>query len=253
MFHFNQLVEASSTNVPPIKLYFFMSNSFDLTGLGREFFLEGNAPKDEFQPLEGEASFESIYEEILSNCSSSLDSEFDFGDFNIPESDLNQLIKSFNAFYASEKKTKKSTVPMVDTDKETITDSKLAYTFKVKHFFQKRSWKSLELKGTQTLDSLANTIIKSFDLDTGHLYSFFMNNRAWDEDYEIASPYDVNKKEVTTKYKIHKLKLYEKQKFLFIYDFGDDIRFEVEFLGAHPVEKTCEYPRVVNTSKDYKK
>lgn len=252
MFHFEQLIEAFNTNIPPIKLYFFMANSFDLTGLGKVLLLEGESPKDEFQELEEGKDFESLYEEIVSYCSGSIDSDFDFGDFNIPENDLNQLIKSFNDFFAPEKKSKKLSLPVESTAKETITDSKLAYSFKVKHLFQKRSWKSFELKGTQTLDDLANTIINNFDLDPGHLYSFFMNNKAWDPDYEITSPYSAESKEVTTKYKVHKLKLYEKQKFLFLYDFGDDIRFEVEFIEAQEADKSVIYPRLINSSKDYK-
>lgn len=250
-FHFTQLVEAFNTSVPPIKLYFFMSNSFDITPLGREILLDGAPPKNEFQKLPDNYDFEDIYQELSDYYCSDEFLDMDFGDFKMSKDDLDNLISEFKEALKPFKENSKSAVLSKADSKNIITDSTLAYTFKVKNFHQKRSWKAVELTGTQTLDDLATAIIRSFNLDYGHLYSFFMNNKAWDSNYEITSPYNDEGKDNATKCKIHTLKLYEKQKFLFLYDFGDEIKFELEFTGAKPLEGKINYPRVVKTSKDF--
>jgi hypothetical protein len=250
-FHFTQLVEAFNSNVPPIKLYFFLGNGFDITSLGKDVLLEGNPPKNKFQELIDDYDFEDAYQELINYCSSEVFLDNDFGDFKMSEDDLDNLISEFKGMLKPLKRNSKSPALLKNSDWTVITDSKLVYTFKVKHYYQKRSWKAIEMKGTQTLDDLASAIISTFDLDYGHLYSFFMNNKAWDREYEITSPYHSEGKEAATKHKIHKLKLYEKQKFLFLYDFGDEIKFEVEFTGAATLGNEVKYPRVTKTSKDY--
>ncbi|MDP4179026.1 MAG: hypothetical protein Q8900_11885, partial [Bacillota bacterium] len=83
-----------------------------------------------------------------------------------------------------------------------------------------------------------------------HLYSFFMNNKAYDADYEITCPFNnTTTKNITPKFKINKLSLEPKQKFMFLYDFGDDITFEVEFLNTTDIEKGVKYPRITKESK----
>ncbi len=250
-FHFAQLVEAFKSNVPPIKLYFFMGNGFDITPLGSEVLLEGKPPKDTLQELIENYSFEDLYQELIDYYETDEFLDMDFGDFKMSEDALDKLISEFKDILSPIKNSSKSSSSAKAINKTAVTNSKLAYTFKVKNFYQKRSWQAIELKGTQTLDDLANAIINTFSLDQGHLYSFFMNNKAWSEEYEITSPYNNNGKNTATKHKIHKLKLYEKQKFLFLYDFGDEIKFEIEFTGAAPIDNRAKYPRVVKASKDY--
>jgi hypothetical protein len=250
-FHFTQLIEAFNTNIPPIKFYFFMGNGFDITSLGKEVILEGTPPKNQFQELLDDYDFEDSYQELINYCSSEEFLDNDFGDFKMSPDDLDNLISEFKGILKPLKHKSKSPALPKASNASTITDSKLAYTFKVKRYYQKRSWKAIELKGTQTLDDLASAIINSFDLDYGHLYSFFMNNKAWDREYEITSPYHSEGKESAAKHKIHKLNLYEKQKFLFLYDFGDEIKFEIEFMSAAALGNGVKYPRVNMTSKDY--
>jgi hypothetical protein len=252
-FHFAQLVEAFNSNVPPIKLYFFMSNSFDITPLGSEVLLGGVLPEDKLQEPVDNYDFEDIYQELADYYCSDGFLDMDFGDFKMSDDDLDKLVNEFKGMLKPFKQNSRGSASSKSGSKAAVTDSKLAYTFKVKNFYQKRSWQAIELKGTQTLDDLANSIISAFSLDYGHLYSFFMNNKAWDVEYEITSPNNNGHKKVATKHKIHKIKLCEKQKFLFLYDFGDEIKFEVEFTGAVPTEGAFKYPRVVKASKDYAK
>ncbi|MCM0647963.1 plasmid pRiA4b ORF-3 family protein [Clostridium swellfunianum] len=252
-FHFAQLLEAYNTNVPPIKLYFFMGSGFDITSLGKKILLGGKSPKNIFQELESPYNYQVMYNELISYYDSDEILDGDFGDFNLSDEELNKLINEFRDILTPIKENANKSASSKTSHKSLITKPNLAYTFKVKHYYNKRSWKAIELKGTQTLDNLANSIVSAFDLEYGSQYSFFMNNKAWDKEFEITSPYNTEKKDMAINYKIHKLKLHEKQKLLFLYDFNEEIKFEIEFTVARPLDKTIDYPRVVKSSRDYTK
>jgi hypothetical protein len=130
-----------------------------------------------------------------------------------------------------------------------IKDKNKAYVFKVKHFYNKRSWKMIELSGTQTLNDLHNEIFNFFDLEWGHLYAFFLSNKAWDEDSEYTSDEYEGHGKRASKTKIHSLGLSLKQKFLYLYDFGDEIKFEVELVQVNDLDSNADYPRLIKESK----
>jgi hypothetical protein len=77
-----------------------------------------------------------------------------------------------------------------------------------------------------------------------------MNNKAYDYEHEITCPFPSSNKPITPKHKVYSLSLCAKQKFLFIYDFDKDIRFEVEFLGTTDIEKSIKYPRIAKQSNN---
>ena len=124
------------------------------------------------------------------------------------------------------------------------------YTLKVKFKYAKRIWRSIEVRADQTLDDLHAAIQAALDWDGDHLYSFFMSNQAWDEESEYASPegetmWDESAPKADDA-KIGSLGLQLKQKFMYIFDFGDEHRFEVEVIGINPNAPKDEYPRIVD-------
>lgn len=257
--NFDQLVQADFAKIPLIKFYFIIANGFDITSLGKEILLGGKSPKNEFQKLAGTDNFEHIYKEIMEYVYSSIDIDDDlededeiltFGDFKTTRREMREIQEEIDAFVNPKRGRPKAKKNTEEDREDSLKDSGLIYTFKVKRFYNKRSYKSIELRGRQTLEDLAAAIIKAFDLDYGRLYSFFMSNKAYDEESEITSPIRSQGEEVTTNYYIYRLGLDKKKKFLFIYDFGDDIRFEVEFIKTSPFESGAKYPRVVKESKN---
>lgn len=58
------------------------------------------------------------------------------------------------------------------------------YTFRVALRGMAGVWRDLELSADHTLEDLHLAIQDAFDFDNDHLYSFFMNNRAWDRSSE---------------------------------------------------------------------
>jgi len=124
------------------------------------------------------------------------------------------------------------------------------YTLKVKFKYAKRIWRSIEVRADQTLDDLHAAIQEALDWDEDHLYSFFMSNRAWDEESEYTSPEGEGMWDESTpkadEAKIGSLGLQLKQKFMYIFDFGDEHRFELEVIGINPNAPKGEYPRIVD-------
>jgi len=138
------------------------------------------------------------------------------------------------------------------------------YIFKVK---LKHVWRKIEILGRQTLDDLHMTIKEAFNFDADHLYSFFMSGKAWDDsDFEYYHPEadggplenkmrtifslirgsHPERRLPATTVRIESLNLKPKQKFLYLFDYGDEWRFEVEFLKEGSSEKTL-YPRIIDS------
>jgi len=122
----------------------------------------------------------------------------------------------------------------------------LTFTFRVTYLREPDVWRVIEIRGGQTLDQLHYAIQNAVDFDTDHLYSFYMSNRAWDETTEYSSPYA--KGPSAGGVKIRDLNLRMKQRFLYLFDYGDDHRFEVQLVEVDPgAPKEEDYPRIVES------
>lgn len=142
------------------------------------------------------------------------------------------------------------------------------YVFKVKLGCDRRIWRKIEVLGSQTLDDLHMAIQDAFDFDADHLYSFFMSGKAWDHrDFEYyhldADPQTPLAKEMATmlsmiqgshheprvpatQVRVESLNLKPKQRFLYLFDYGDEWHFEVEFLKEGTAER-ADYPRIIDS------
>jgi len=110
----------------------------------------------------------------------------------------------------------------------------------------------VELKETQILVDLHKAIFESTRWDEMHLYSFFMDNRAWtkDKSKEFTAPeidesmldYKPNSANIELK----SLNLHPRQRFLYVFDFGDCHHFSVKVKGFGEAKKGVEYPRFVH-------
>jgi hypothetical protein len=242
--YFYDLYEAEITGIPQIRLYFIMPQGFDLTPLGKNYFINGKTPPHEFQSLLGEIDFNMAYEEILK-----YNSEEAAFDEVFSEDDMLDFMENLLSLpLPSENKTK-ALLTSISPDQEIVTEKSSVYLFKIKKAANKRAFKTFAVKGSQTLDKLAQAIISVFNLDYGHMYAFFMSNKAYDPETKIACPYDFDASKNTESYKFHQLNLYKGQKFMFLYDFGEDIMFELEFIGTEPAVKGVKYPILKETTK----
>ena len=80
-----------------------------------------------------------------------------------------------------------------------------------------------------TLKKLHEIIQDVFQFDNDHLYAFFMDNKAWSHTDAYYSPGEPHGRRAS-KYKLRDLSLYKGKKFLYLFDFGDEWRFECRIL-----------------------
>jgi hypothetical protein len=106
-------------------------------------------------------------------------------------------------------------------------------------------WRRMELRGDQTLHDLHEGIQEAFAWDDDHLYAFFLSRKAWDESTEYSSP-SAESGENAASHRLEHLPLKPKQKFLYIFDFGDELRHTITLEAVVPggVEQGAEYPRM---------
>ncbi|MGD2207559.1 MAG: hypothetical protein PVH17_12360 [Anaerolineae bacterium] len=120
---------------------------------------------------------------------------------------------------------------------------KLALPSKVTYLRDSKVWREIEIAGDQTLDDLHYAIQKAVNFDADHLYSFFLSNRAWDRSTEYSSPHADGPS--ATRVKIEDLRLRMKQRFLYLFDYGDEHQFEVQLVGTNLDAPKDAYPKVV--------
>jgi hypothetical protein len=120
----------------------------------------------------------------------------------------------------------------------------MTYTFKVTYLRDRDVWRTIEIASDQTLHDLHYAILRSVDFGSDHLYSFFMSNRAWDKNTEYAAPRASGPS--ATDVEIGYLNLRMKQRFLYLFDYGDEHRFEVKLMDVNPDAPDDEdYPRIL--------
>ncbi|WP_432409233.1 IS1096 element passenger TnpR family protein [Wukongibacter sp. M2B1] len=98
------------------------------------------------------------------------------------------------------------------------------YTFKVS--LNRNTWAKIKMSANHTLNDLHNYIQDAFAFDNDHMYSFFMDGRAWSHD-KFTCPMD-NEGPYADEVMIGEIGLYKKQRILYLFDFGDEWRFDVE-------------------------
>jgi len=105
--------------------------------------------------------------------------------------------------------------------------------------------RTIEMQESQTLQDLHNAIMKELQWDDDHLYSFFLNNKAWDnnKEQEYTRPDQEEPLEANSaKIPLNKLGLKPRQKFLYIFDFGDEHQFRIQAKGFGETVAKEKYP-----------
>ena len=117
---------------------------------------------------------------------------------------------------------------------------------------KKGCYRHIRISGMDTLEDLAYAILDSVNFECDHLYSFFMDNKAWSvtSEYTSGDPEDDDlmfgaAPRSAAGARLDILGLYEGRKFLFIFDFGDDRRFQCKVLKV--LDEETGKPQVVRS------
>ena len=137
----------------------------------------------------------------------------------------------------------------------------LIYCFKVALEYDKRIYRTIEIKATQTLAVLHEAIFSAFDRYDDHLYSFFLtkipvkNERNRFKFPEYTSPYAMGndafysgaKKQNALNAKVEGLDLEPKNKLYYLFDFGDSWWHEITLLSVQEKDTSDSYPQIIKT------
>ncbi|MFD1362101.1 plasmid pRiA4b ORF-3 family protein [Lentibacillus salinarum] len=104
--------------------------------------------------------------------------------------------------------------------------------------FNNRTWRKVVLSANHTMDDLHQIIIRAFDFDDDHLYSFFMDGVKWSNAC-IASPDDTSGSADAAETTIGSVGLHRRQRFLYLYDYGDAWQFTV---SVEDIQEGAEEP-----------
>jgi hypothetical protein len=115
-------------------------------------------------------------------------------------------------------------------------------TFKVVYRPEPNAWFVIEMHADQTLHDLHHAILAAADFDEDHLYSFYMSGQAWDEATEYSRGPDARH---SSNERISRLPLRMKQRFLYLYDYGDQHEFDVQLIATSAETPRGRYPKMV--------
>ena len=118
------------------------------------------------------------------------------------------------------------------------------HLFKVQLRWMPEVWRTIEVREDQTLHQFHRAIQRAFNWDDDHLYSFFLSGKAWDKNTEYASPY-AEQGRSSVKAGLGSLGLRSGQRFLYLFDYGDQLEHEVEVLGSDDCGDGVRYPHIV--------
>ena len=132
------------------------------------------------------------------------------------------------------------------TKPSNYADTHSIHRFKVSLRGKPEIWRIIEIKHNQMLSSLHKAIFNAFDRYDEHFYSFFMNNEPWDDEseYNLPDPDEPGLGKPAQRARIDSLCLKPGQKFLYVFDYGDEWWHEVEFIGTTDENPHIKYPRV---------
>jgi hypothetical protein len=114
-------------------------------------------------------------------------------------------------------------------------------------------WRKIECLPSNTLDDLNNAIQVSIGWDNDHLYSFFMDDKIVYKEHnpmEYTSPNTGDFINLTPLKRANKAKLGQfhfgrLQRFGYLFDFGDDVKFNVKVTGFGKPKTGVKYPRTI--------
>jgi Plasmid pRiA4b ORF-3-like protein len=138
-------------------------------------------------------------------------------------------------------------------------ESENEYLFKVNLKGRRSIWRTVLLRGDQTLDDLHEAIFAAFDRYDEHLYCFYFpkgrqgrlasgkppkeyrSPRGFDrtDEFEIDNRYNA------AKARLDDLRLKVGQTFEYLFDFGDEWWHEIIVQGIGPSESGETYPRIL--------
>ena len=120
---------------------------------------------------------------------------------------------------------------------------KKAYVFRVALSDECEIYSDILIRADQTFEDLHEIIFEAFNREEEHLYSFDIGGT------QVSSPgCELDDDELdASETKLKEMSFEVGDGFGYLFDFGDEWRHDIELREIVPVEKTGEYPRILNS------
>lgn len=120
---------------------------------------------------------------------------------------------------------------------------------KVRLEWDRKVWRVIEVADGQTLEDLHDAIQAAFHWDDDHLYAFSFDGDTRDGLTEVQTPGTPTPPPSADELTLGDLELQRGQRFLYVFDFGDNLRHELEVLDVFPAPTAdaTNLPRIVET------
>jgi len=109
-------------------------------------------------------------------------------------------------------------------------------------------YRHIQISAKATLFDLHRAIIDAFTFDDDHAHAFFMDNRAWSGEDCYYADFIEDEDRFTIDFTLEQAGVTVGKQFKYVFDFGDDWRFQLKALKALD-EETGE-PVIVRTAGD---
>ena len=106
-------------------------------------------------------------------------------------------------------------------------------------------YRHIQISKTATLYKLHKAIISAFDFEDDHAHAFFMDNHYWSGNAAFFSMKMYGDERLTKSYKLEKLNLSKGDQFKYVFDFGDEWRFQCKVLRE--LDEQLHTPRVIRS------
>ena len=106
-------------------------------------------------------------------------------------------------------------------------------------------YRHIQISKSATLYKLHKAIISAFDFDDDHAHAFFMDNHYWSGYAAFFSMKMRGDERLTKSYKLEKLKLSKGDQFKYVFDFGDEWRFQCKVLRE--LDEQLDIPCVIRS------
>ncbi|WP_392532500.1 plasmid pRiA4b ORF-3 family protein [Nostoc sp. C117] len=106
-----------------------------------------------------------------------------------------------------------------------------------------KAWRLIAIPANKTLGWLAETILDAFDFDYDHLYEFSYKDR-FGRIIKIGHPY-METPPFADQVQIGDLSLEPGAKMIYLYDFGDNWKFDVQLEAINPPDNKIKKPKIL--------
>lgn len=126
------------------------------------------------------------------------------------------------------------------------------YKLKITSAFNSRVYRIVEISGNRTFADLSDIILDTFEFDHSHLYMFSLTRKPYDSN-GIYHPMS-KEKNCANQIRLQDVNPVVRNKYLYLYDFGDDWMFYITVMGIRDTDREiatevleskgnlCQYP-----------